>query len=140
MRKIGRAGKIRARWKKLSVKKKVLATMATVILLAAAVWGIFRNQSAETGGQNERIVQEATAKTGTVSNTIVGTGNLESDDSISIKIPSGIIIDQVNVESGDQVEKGDVLAVADEASVTGAIESVQEEIEELDEKISKTQS
>ena len=44
------------------------------------------------------------------------------------------------MESGDQVEKGDVLAVADEASVTGAIESVQEEIEELDEKISKTQS
>ena len=84
-------------------------------------------------------ITETTAKTGNISNTIVGTGNLEADTPVAAKIPSGITVSQVYVESGDHVEKGDVLAEVDEISVLNAIEDVQNQIEEIDAQISETQ-
>ena len=43
-------------------------------------------------------------------------------------------VKEVYVESGDQVLAGTVLASVDKSSVLSAVENVQEEIEELDEK------
>ena len=73
------------------------------------------------------------------SNEIVGTGNLETGEAISVKIPSGLTISKVTVESGDYVSKGDVLAYVDAASVLSAIEEVQSEMESLDEEIYELQ-
>ncbi len=83
-------------------------------------------------------VQKAQAEKGNISNTIVGTGNLQLQEGEAVVIPSGIIVDEVKVESGDAVFKGDVLAVVNQASVLHAMESVQEQIEELDEKIDES--
>ena len=57
-----------------------------------------------------------------------------------MKIPSGITIKEVKVESGDAVSKGDVLAVVEETSVLGAMEEVQEQIEETEEDMNECKS
>lgn len=85
-------------------------------------------------------VQEASAASGDIANTITGTGSLEADDSDTVKIPSGITIKEVKVESGDAVSKGDVLAVVEETSVLGAMEEVQEQIEETEEDMNECKS
>lgn len=50
-------------------------------------------------------------------------------------IPTGIIIDEVLVESGDYVSEGDTLMTVDIASVTAKIAAVQDSITSLDEQI-----
>ena len=80
-------------------------------------------------------VQTAEVKKGNISNTITGTGNLELDDAEAVSIPSGLTIEDVLVESGDYVSAGTVLANVDSASVQTAMDEIQSELEELDEKI-----
>lgn len=115
------------------VKKKWIIAGITVILLIIVLIILFQKKN-PASGQTMRI-QTANVETGTVSNTIVGTGTLELDVSEEIKIPSEIIIEEVNVESGDHVSKGDVLAKVDEASVLDAMGNIQDEIANLDEEI-----
>lgn len=80
-------------------------------------------------------VQQTEAKKGNISNTITGTGNLELDDAEAVTIPSGLTIEDVLVESGDYVSAGTVLANVDGTSVQTAMDEIQSELEELDEKI-----
>lgn len=127
-------------WKSASKKKKTVITVIFMAGLGIASVSTFFLKSNAVSQMSiaETMVQEAQASVGNISNTIVGTGNLEIDDSISIKIPSGIIIDEVKVESGDHVFKGDVLAVVDEASVLNAMAAVQSEIDDLDEEMNES--
>lgn len=81
--------------------------------------------------------QTATVEKGNISNTIVGTGTLEADTASGIEIPSGLVIDEVKVESGDSVSKGDELAVINQASLLTKIEDTQEEIAKLDKEINE---
>lgn len=69
---------------------------------------------------------------GNISDTIIGTGNLELDEAQAVTIPSGLTVSEVYVESGDQVSAGTVLASVDKSSVLSAVKIVQEEIDELD--------
>lgn len=69
---------------------------------------------------------------GNISDTIIGTGNLELDEAQAVTILSGLTVSEVYVESGDQVSAGTVLASVDKSSVLSAVKTVQEEIDELD--------
>lgn len=69
---------------------------------------------------------------GNISDTIIGTGNLELDEAQAVTIPSGLTVSEVYVESGDQVSAGTVLASVDKSSVLSAVKTVQEEVDELD--------
>ena len=118
---------------KITGKKKWIVAGIAVILLIIVLIFLFQKKN-PASGQTMRI-QTANVETGTVSNTIVGTGTLELDVSEEIKIPSEIIIEEVNVESGDYVSKGDVLAKVDETSVLDVMGNIQDEIANLDEEI-----
>lgn len=123
-------------------KKKAAAAVVAVVTVAGASGGIFmRYQNTKEGEMKKETINvtETQAKTDTISNEIVGTGNLETGEAISVKIPSGLTISKVTVESGDYVSKGDVLAYVDVASVLSAIEEVQSEMESLDEEIYELQ-
>lgn len=65
----------------------------------------------------------------------MGTGNLELGDAQAVTVPSGVTIEEVMVESGDHVVKGDVLAAIDKNSVAEAVAQLQDEINDLDTQI-----
>lgn len=130
------------RKRKVSGKKKIVIGTAVVLTVSVAAGGVYwRYQSGKRPSAPEKTVQatKATAEISSISNTIVGTGNLEADTPVSLKIPSGITISEVKVESGDHVSSGDVLAEVDSSSVYEAMEEVQEKIEALDEQIAHLQ-
>lgn len=131
-----------ASFQKASKKKKALILCGGILVLIALGAGIFRigTRSMKGFSKDAISVREATVTTGDISNTVVGTGNLESDETASIKVPSGITIEEVKVESGDYVSAGDVLAVVNEVSVFSAIKEVQEELDALDKEMSSSQS
>lgn len=123
--------------KKIMKKKKIWICVALAVGIGVVSVGIYfvQGKPAAQASAQEMSIQETQAKTGTIANTIVGTGNLQHKEGETITIPSGIVVQEVNVEAGDYVSKGDVLATVNQTSVLRAIESVQEEMEALDEEI-----
>lgn len=128
--------KITKWWNKSSKKQQTLITVVALALICIAAAGIVGSVGKKSEKvQGKSALQETKAKKSDISNTMVGTGNLELDDSDKITIPSDIEIKEVLVESGDSVSKGDVLATVEPASVASAIEELQDEIDEIDEEI-----
>lgn len=124
----------------LSKKRKVVSAVIGVTVIGIGVGGFFILKSKNRiHAQVIPTSQTAQVSQGNISTTVIGTGTLESDAALAIKIPSGITIDEVLVESGDKVREGDVLATVDPASLTSEINTVQKEISTLDEKISECQ-
>ena len=111
--------------------------MVVIVGISGSV--ILRNHN-ESGVpiMGSQAVKEASAEKGSISKTIVGTGNLEADTPVNVTVPSGVVIDEVKVESGGHVSAGDVLATVDNASVLSAMRDVQEKIENLDGEINET--
>ena len=127
--------------KKKGRKKKVIAGAVIVAVLGTAGTAVYSKTQKQPGNHSEvKEAKSAEVTLGNISNTIVGTGNLELDEAQEVTIPSGLTVSDVYVESGDQVLAGTVLASVDKSSVLSAVDNVQEEIEELDEKISECQS
>lgn len=125
------------KWFRMSGKKKLLLLTVIIAGIVSVFLGVhtMKDVRGREAAAGELPVQETQAKIGKISNTIVGTGNLECGEEVSVAIPSGVVVDEVKVESGDSVSKGDVLAVVNEASVRRAMEDIQEEIDALDEEI-----
>ena len=116
-------------------RKKLMIIIPVTCVCVAGTFGYFKLAHTKPVMQETKTAQSAEAKKGNLSKTIVGTGNLELADALDQTAPSGLEISEVKVESGDEVEEGDVLAVVDESSVLEAMEQVQEEISQLDESI-----
>lgn len=125
------------KWSRISRKKKILLLAVVIVGTGVAAWGIYFLEGIQGGhtAAREVPIQEIQAEVGTVSDTIVGTGNLQYQEGSSVTIPSGIVVDEVNVEENDYVSQGDVLAVINQVSVRRAMEDIQEELDDLDEEI-----
>lgn len=121
---------------KKSKKKKIISLIVVVAVAGTSGAVVYRKVRRPVAAATEvSKVQTAEVKKENISNTITGTGNLELDDAEAVSIPSGLTIEDVLVESGDYVSAGTVLANVDSASVQTAIDEIQSELEELDEKI-----
>lgn len=121
---------------KKSKKKKIISLIVVVAVAGTSGAVVYRKVRRPVAAATEvSKVQTAEVKKGNISNTITGTGNLELDDAEAVSIPSGLTIGDVLVESGDYVSAGTVLANVDSAPVQTAIDEIQSELEELDEKI-----
>ena len=116
-------------------KLMIIIPVTCVCVAGAGTFGYFKLAHTKPVMQEAKTAQSAEAKKGNLSKTIVGTGNLELADALDQTAPSGLEINEVKVETGDEVEEGDILAVVDESSVLEAMEQVQEEISQLDESI-----
>jgi len=102
---------------KLTKNKKRLAIIsgcvAAVIIIAIILASTIRPSS----GAMPSAYQQTTVQTGSITNTVTGSGTLQYGDATDVKVPSGIKIDEVLVESGDYVEAGQALATVNTASV-----------------------
>ena len=85
--------------------------------------------------KSEATVQSAQAEKGTISTTVVGIGTLESSQTTDVKVPVGVEIKEVLVDSGDEVKKGQKLATITEASIAKLLLEVKEEIEDTEDDI-----
>ena len=116
-------------------KLMIIIPVTCVCVAGAGTFGYFKLAHTKPVMQETKTAQSAEAKKGNLSKTIVGTGNLELADALNQTAPSGLEISEVKVETGDEVEEGDILAIVNESSVLEAMEQVQEEISQLDESI-----
>ena len=126
--------------KRKNKKKKIIiiaGILAAVFITGTGTWYFI----SRTGKVRAMVPVEAMStkvQTGNLSTTVVGTGTLKNDTANAVKIPDGITVDEVMVESGDAVKAGEVLAIVNQASVTEILSQIQDELAELDEEINDT--
>lgn len=111
-------------WKKISRKKKAAVLAVLLVGAGAAAFLVMRQQRMNQAMASvAREATETVVTRGDLSDTIVGTGNLEADASIEVKIPTGIVIDEITVESGDTV----TVTRSDGSTVTGSVDTINGE-------------
>lgn len=129
------------RIRKWSKKKKCLVALLVVAVVSVAVViGVRVHMKKKMTMGTEMSVQSVTAEKGNVSTTVVGTGTLEGNAGTDICIPSGIVVEEVLVESGDEVKAGDSLATVNEASVASVLLEVKENIDAVEDAIDELSS
>ncbi len=101
--------------------------VATVIILTKKVEKRFAAAAAE--------VQTHVVTTGTIHTIVSGNGVLMEEDLEEISVPSGVEVNEVVVDAGDTVRKGDLLATVDMATVMTSLSSLQDQMNQLDKSI-----
>ena len=124
--------------KKRARRRRVIRTVILVVLLlglclTGAVYYLRRRVQKSLVSNDD--VSSAKAERGSVSTTVSGSGTLENVDEEEIKVPSGVVIDEVLVKANDKVKAGDIIATLDKSSVLSAMESLQSDLETLDKSI-----
>lgn len=108
---------------------------AAIVIIVAAVILLQKKVSSTYASSDSGGVESAEVTSGSISESISGSGTLTSEDVESITVPSAVEIDTFYVEEGDSVEEGDLIATVTSSSLLSAMSSVQSEIDTLDEEI-----
>lgn len=119
--------------KKWLIPVIILAVVLAVVVVVPRV--MLGGRAAEMEEAMTSSVRSATVQTGSISNTVSGTGTLTHAEAEEVTVPDGVEIDTVYVSAGDQVAQGDLLATVDQNSVLTALADVQEQLDELDEEL-----
>lgn len=120
-------------------KKKWIIPVVIVGVLAVLIYfgatAIRESRLLVTSAQTRTAVAEP----GTVELSVSGAGSLSADDSVDVEVPAILPVEKINVELGDVVKAGDVLATLDPAQLQNSISQVQDEIAAIDEKINESE-
>lgn len=130
--------------KNKKTRKKVIKVIAVIVAAVIVIVGVGlvllgKARSAQAEKAAAGSVRSYEAKYGTISTTVSGTGTLEADDVENIDLLSLVDVDTVYVQAGDTVQEGDLLASVDPVSVTTALKTLQEQMDDLDDQIKDEQ-
>jgi len=121
-----------------SRRKLIPAILAMIVLIAILIPVLLPGGGGTA--QARTSVHTAYAEIGTIATTVTATGNLQTGSGETIRIPTGLVVDEVFVAPGDIVSMGDPLAVFDQGSIQTRLAEVQEEISELDQEIEQSRN
>ncbi len=117
-------------------KANLILAIAILLVLGAGAFAVsVRARNAHAKDAGETIVQGATVTKGSISNTIDASGNLEVSETIDITVPTGIKVDEIKVESGEEVTKGQTLAKLNKTSVTRLLVEVKDSLESIEDAL-----
>lgn len=129
--------------KKKARKRKVVRTVITVVVVLALVLTLgvlyLRRQVAKRVASDDDV-SSAKAERGSISTTVSGSGTLANVDEEEIKVPAGVVIDEVVVKANEKLREGDVIAELDKASLLSAMEDMQSQLQSLDSEIYSARS
>ena len=124
--------------RKKKKRRKLIITVcicaAAIIVVAAAVL-LLQRKISTSYGSTEDAVESAEVTSGSISESISGSGTLESTDVESVTISSDIEITEFYYEVGDSVSEGDLIASVNSSDLLSAMSSLQDELDALDEQI-----
>ncbi len=125
---------------KKAKKRKIIRTVVIILVILAVVLvagvSILQRKVRQQFASSDEEVLSAAAERGTISTVVSGSGMLLNVDTEVVSVPDGVEVTEILVAYGDTVEKGDLLAVVDMATVRTAMSTLQEEIDDLDDEIS----
>lgn len=114
-------------------RKKLIAAALIICLVIATVGNAISRQNKTKASESKAI--STTVGTGTIKESVSGTGTISYASSTDIQVPSDLEMDDILVSEGTYVEKGTLLATVDKTSLAVCIADVEEAISELDSTI-----
>lgn len=124
--------------KKNGKKSKAPLIIIIVIVLLAVGGVMLLKKNMENIAKSLTLPTEYTVVKDSIVRTVDGSGSLEAEDILEIKIPSGLRLEEISVEPGDLVSEGDTIATIDRDSITSLIVTTDNEIESLTESLKHT--
>ena len=126
--------------KKRITKKKIILSIATIAVIGGGTALIFKNHTNKASAETGRTVFDTEVKTGNITNSIESSGTLAEAGEVYVQIPSTLTVDEVLVESGDKVKKGDQLAKLNKASICNALVDVEKQLDDIEDDIDDADS
>ena len=128
-----------ARRKKVKKSTIVKIIVIVSISVAAAAAGIIyaRRYVSKRFADTKQGYVSVQASIQDLSTRVSGTGSLNDSDTEDYEIPDNVDIDEVIVEVGDKVEKGQTLAKINVNSVLAAMYEVQAKMDAIDKQLQK---
>ena len=132
-------------FQKLSQEKKkrrrnvvitVVLVIVAVVVALVIIMGMLRRNVEARFAQHYAEVLEYQVTPGTIHTVVTGSGVLTEEDLEQLSVPAGVEVTEVTVEAGDQVNRGDLIARVDIATVMTALSDIQEQMKDLDKSIS----
>jgi len=105
-------------------RRRLAAAAVVVIVVGASTWFVTRSDADEATARS--MTAEVTAST--VRDTVTGSGTLEPARSATLTFSSSGVVTRVEVEQGDTVRKGDVLAAIDTTALEAALASAEAQL------------
>ena len=115
--------------------KKPWVVMPLVALLAFGGWFALRPEENASAGQATDTEQVVEATTGTMAKTVSADGTIAAAETEDLSFGSAGTVTAVNVEAGDQVRAGDVLATIDSAELEAAVSAAEATVAEAEAKL-----
>ncbi len=122
---------------KKSTIVKVIVIVGILVSLAAAGIIYAKRYVSKRFADTKQTYTSVQASVQDLSSRVSGTGSLTDSDTEDYEIPDNVDIDEVVVEVGDKVEKGQVLAKINTNSVLAAMYEIQSKMDAIDKQLQK---
>ena len=117
-------------------RKNRIIAVTICFALGSAVFAVsLRINSVRAQEASASVIQSAAVTKGSISNTIDASGNLEVSETIDITVPTGIKVDEIKAESGEEVTEGQTLAKLNKTSVTRLLVEVKDSLESIEDEL-----
>lgn len=116
-------------------KKGIWFSMLIVVIILGLIFFLIQKSKKNQLENSTKSVKSAQVELGNISENVDGSGVLSAAGTVSIKLPVGIVVEKIYVESGDAVKAGDSLAKIKEVSIVGALVDVEESIDRIDDQL-----
>lgn len=117
-------------------KKKIIVSSIALVLVFAVIVGLALLPSAAKGAESStEVITEIisdTVQRGNVTHSLVSGGTIADVDSVAVSLVGDIKLARWEVQNGDYVQEGDLLASVDRESVLASIEELTALIKNLD--------
>ncbi|MEN6389663.1 MAG: efflux RND transporter periplasmic adaptor subunit [Syntrophomonas sp.] len=110
----------------MSWKKKVIGILVILLTLTASGFGVYKY----LGSSNKTDYLTAQAAKSTISDTITATGTLEPVKKSEMGFKSDNTITALNVQPGDRVKQGDILAEQDATTLQASLQQAYSSLEQ----------
>lgn len=120
--------------KRKLIRNVVIIIAVIAVILVAAVVMLRRNVDQRFAADTAEVLTYQVA-TGTIHTTVSGSGVLAEVDVEQLTVPVGVTVNEIEVEAGDTVAQGDLLATVDMATVMTTLSNLQDQLDDLDDDI-----
>ncbi len=121
------------------MKRNVVITLVVLVLVVAGVAVFYQQQAAKAA--SEPTFQTAQLSRGTLVATVSGAGNIAAPQQSNLNFQlTGVPITKVNVQVGQQVKAGDVLATVDDSTLQFALRTAQANLVSAQAKLAALQA
>ena len=121
--------------RKRKLIRNVVIVIAVIALILVAVVLRLRHNVEERFAAEAADVLDYRVTTGSIHTIVSGSGVLAEVDVEQLTVPVGVTVNEIEVEAGDTVAQGDLLATVDMATVMTTLSSLQDQLSDLDQDI-----